>query len=393
MRLRLGGLSDADVTEFVRRAGGRRRRAAPELAEAIGELTDGNAFLRLRAVARAGRDRSRRGGRRPIRLTRSLERAGHARQRARGRQPAALAPGAEDHRRARADGRGRRRSSGWTSIRRAAGLPEPELLAVLDEAVHSGMIEELPSRRLAYRFTHELVRRALYDRLSGVRRAELHLRVGEALERADARSGRALADLAHHFAAAAPFDGAEARRRVQRPRGARGDRGAGLRRGGRAAAHRARPRDRPPARRAPRRSSSSAMASHRAGKALDALGRVPGGGGHRARAGRRRAAGAGRHRLRGCVLASGHADQGAVALLEEAAAALGDVSSELRVGLLGGLARALDFQGERERGAIVRTSAVDDGPAAGGSRGPGQDARARPTGRGARARWRRSSRC
>ena len=71
------------------------------------------------------------------------------------------------------------------------------------------MIEELPSRTLAYRFTHELVRRALYDRLTGVRRAELHLRVGEALERADGRSGRALADLAHHFAAAAPLGGAQ----------------------------------------------------------------------------------------------------------------------------------------------------------------------------------------
>ena len=46
------------------------------------------------------------------------------------------------------------------------------------------MIEALPSRRLQYRFTHELVRRSLYDGLSPVRRAELHLRVGEALERA-----------------------------------------------------------------------------------------------------------------------------------------------------------------------------------------------------------------
>ena len=46
----------------------------------------------------------------------------------------------------------------------------------------------------------------------------------------------------------------------------------------------------------------------------------------------------------------GIADQGAVELLEEAATALGDERSELRVGLLGGLARALDFQGEHERG-------------------------------------------
>src|SRR5204862_1119269 len=60
-------------------------------------------------------------------------------------------------------------------IRRAAGLREPELLAALEGAVRSGMIEEFPSHGLAWRFTHELVRRALYDRLSGARRAELHL--------------------------------------------------------------------------------------------------------------------------------------------------------------------------------------------------------------------------
>ena len=45
-------------------------------------------------------------------------------------------------------------------------------------------------------------------------------------------------------------------------------------------------------------------------------------------------------------------------LLEKAATALGDGSSELRVGLLAGLARSLDFRGDHERGAIVRTNAI-----------------------------------
>ncbi len=85
-------------------------------------------------------------------------------------------------------------------MRPAARLAEAELLTALDEAVRSGMVEEVPSRRLAYRFTHELVRRALYDRLTGLRRAELHLAVGQALEADEDRSPRALADLAHHFA-------------------------------------------------------------------------------------------------------------------------------------------------------------------------------------------------
>ena len=70
------------------------------------------------------------------------------------------------------------------------------------------MIEEVPSQRLAYQFTHELVRRALYDRMPGLRRAELHLSVAEALERAHgAGESRGLAELAHHFYAAAPVDG------------------------------------------------------------------------------------------------------------------------------------------------------------------------------------------
>ena len=54
----------------------------------------------------------------------------------------------------------------------------------------------------------------------------------------------------------------------------------------------------------------------------------------------------------------GVASRDAVELLEEALAAVGDESDELRIGLLAGLARALDFQGERERGAIVRENAV-----------------------------------
>jgi DNA-binding CsgD family transcriptional regulator/tetratricopeptide (TPR) repeat protein len=48
----------------------------------------------------------------------------------------------------------------------------------------------------------------------------------------------------------------------------------------------------------------------------------------------------------------------AVELLEEAIAALGEGDDELRVSLLAGLARALDFQGERERGALVRGDGV-----------------------------------
>jgi DNA-binding CsgD family transcriptional regulator/tetratricopeptide (TPR) repeat protein len=52
-------------------------------------------------------------------------------------------------------------------------------------------------------------------------------------------------------------------------------------------------------------------------------------------------------------------DQGAAELLQEAAAALGDEPSTLRVGLLSGLARALDLRGEQTRGVIVRADAIN----------------------------------
>ena len=95
VRLRLAGLSDDDVGEFLRRAaGGDAGVGPPELARAIGELTGGNAFLVCelwRALVETGivevvdgthpADPAAGGAR-------------HARERARGRQPAALAPGA-----------------------------------------------------------------------------------------------------------------------------------------------------------------------------------------------------------------------------------------------------------------------------------------------------------
>src|SRR5262249_32805100 len=88
--------------------------------------------------------------------------------------------------------------------------PRETLTSSLEEAVASGTIEELPGQRLAYRFSHELVRRALYDRLSALRKAESHLRVAEALERVHAGiTDAVLLELAHHFTVAAPVGGDE----------------------------------------------------------------------------------------------------------------------------------------------------------------------------------------
>ena len=342
IRLGLEGLSGDDVAEFVRSAGGEdldpRLR---ELAHAIRELTDGNAFL-VCELWRALEETGELGSPESVRevVSQRLSR---------------LAPGTSDLLELAATAGA---EFELDMVRRAAGLGEPELLAALDEAVRSGMIEEVPSRGLACRFTHELVRRALYDRLSGPRRAELHLRVGEALERGSGRSARTIADLAHHFASAAPFGGtaraveynllaaraataalafdeAAARLRTALALGIEG------------------PEERLEL------SLELGHVSHRGGKSLDAL------------AAFRAAAEIARdlddaHGLARAATGyeeacwrPGMTDQGAVEILEEAAIVLGDEDSSLRVGLLGGLARALDFQGQHERGEIIRTNAVD----------------------------------
>jgi DNA-binding CsgD family transcriptional regulator/tetratricopeptide (TPR) repeat protein len=357
VRLRLAGLSDEEVGEFVRHAGEDDLDAGPpELVHAIGELTGGNPFLVCelwRALVETQLVEVVDGA---IRLTGPLTQLGtpESVREVVSQRLSRLAPGTTEVLELTATAGA---EFELDIVRGAAGLAEPELLAVLDEAVRSGMIEELPSRTLSYRFTHELVRRALYDRLTGVRRAELHLRVGEALERAKGRSGRALADLAHHFAAAAPLDGA--RRGVEYNVLAAQAATDAL--AFDEAASRLRTalelRIESLAERAEVYLELGTV-SHRAGKDLDALDAF------RATTDIARELGDGALLARAAVgyedacWAPGIADQGAAELLEEAAAALGDESSELRVGLLSGLARALDYQGDHERGAIVRTNAV-----------------------------------
>jgi DNA-binding CsgD family transcriptional regulator/tetratricopeptide (TPR) repeat protein len=342
VRLRLTGLSGGEVAEFVRRAaGGDLGSELRELAEGIHDLTKGNPFLVCelwRAFVETG----------------AVDGSPESVREVVSQRLSRLSPATSDLLELAA-------TAGTEFelevMRGAAGLGESELLAALDEAVRSGMLEEVPSPGLAYRFTHELVRRALYDRLSGMRRAELHLRVGEALEGPAGQSGRTLADLAHHFAAASPFGGST--------RGVEYNLLAARAASSALAFDEAATRLRTsldlgiadPQRRADV-FLELGEASHRAGRALDALEAF------------RAAAEIGEELRDARLLARaaigfenacwrpGLADQGAVELLEKAATALGDDTSVLRVGLLGGLARALDFQGDFKRAAVVRTSAV-----------------------------------
>ena len=357
VRLRLSGFSGDEVTEFVRRAaGGDLGTGPPELAQVIGNLTEGNAFLVCELWRALVETQFVEIGDATITLTRPVTDLGtpDSVREVVSQRLSRLAPGTTELLELAA-------TAGTEfeldTVRRAAGLGEPELLAALDEAHSSGMIEELSSRTLAYRFTHELVRRALYDRASGLRRAELHLRIGEALESAEDRSGRALADLAYHFAAAAPFGGGA--RGVEY--NVRAGRAAGAALAFDEAADRLQTALELGIEKLPERAEvllELGTARHRAGKSLEALEAF------------RAAADISRELQNGDLLAQaaigyeeacwrpGIVDPRPVELLEEAVAALGDESSEIRVRVLGGLGRALDLRGDHERGAIVRTSAI-----------------------------------
>jgi DNA-binding CsgD family transcriptional regulator/tetratricopeptide (TPR) repeat protein len=181
--------------------------------------------------------------------------------------------------------------------------------------------------------------------------------VGEALEADGTASDRALADLAHHFGVAAPVGGAE-RAIDYNLRAARAasaalafdDAGMRLR-----TAIDIGIEDRPQRAQA---LLDLGSASHRAGGATDAQAAFA--------AAAEIARGLGSSELLAeaaigyeeACWRPGLASRDAVNLLEEALERIGAENDELRVGLLAGLARALVFEGEPERGALVRGNAV-----------------------------------
>src|SRR4051812_24858976 len=361
VRLRLGGLSAAEIAEFVERAvGGAPGPDASALGQALRDLTGGNAFLMtelwrtlletetLPLVTGEGE-----GG---ARLTEALADLGSpegVRELVSQRLDRLTAATTALLELAAVAG-----SEFDLAVVARAGVPEADLHGAVEQAVAHGMIEEVPARRLAYRFTHELVRRALYDRMARLRRAGLPLRVGGALEHAHAAGGsRGLAELAHHFGEAVPVDGP--RRAV----------GYALLAG--AAALETLAFDEAEARfhaalelgiDDPRRRAETQLelgaARFRAGRSDDAMKAF------------RAAAQIARelddpHMLTTAAVGfeeacwrPGIADAGAVELLQEASRALGDEDSELRVMLLAGLGRAHSFVGDHAASQVVREQAT-----------------------------------
>ena len=87
----------------------------------------------------------------------------------------------------------------------ASERPEADVLRALDEAVAARLVDEVAGVGVRFTFAHALIRETLYDELSLNRRIRLHRRIALALETLTTTEDQAaLAELAHHFAMAAP---------------------------------------------------------------------------------------------------------------------------------------------------------------------------------------------
>ena len=84
-----------------------------------------------------------------------------------------------------------------------AGNAPEEIAEELESAIAAQVIHESPAAVGQYGFAHALIREAIYEQISLTRRAQLHRRIGEAIEGAvgDAAQQRA-GSLAYHFSAA-----------------------------------------------------------------------------------------------------------------------------------------------------------------------------------------------
>jgi len=90
----------------------------------------------------------------------------------------------------------------------AQGTDEATMLEALEPALICGVVVEAGTTLGQHRFSHALVRDALYDDLSGVGRARLHAQVAEALE-VRQRGDEGAAEIAHHLFLARQIVGAE----------------------------------------------------------------------------------------------------------------------------------------------------------------------------------------
>ena len=363
IRVSVGGLSGGEVAEFVRLAAG--VEPAEDVTAAIWELTEGNAFLVTELWRELVDSDAVEIGATGVRLVRPIGEIGTpetVREVVSQRLARLEPPTAEMLELAAIAGS----EFELAVVRLALPLSEATLLDAVDEATRCGLLLEAPGRGLGYRFAHELVRRSVSDRLSAARRAESHLRVAEALEQMPARgeTRARLAALAHHYAHAAPVGGGA--RAIDYNLLAAESATASLA-FDEAAEHLRTALDIGISDPCEQASAYLELgrASHRAGRALEALGAF----GEAARLAR--ALGDAELLAQAAIgfeeacWRPGIHDAGSIELLVEATAASDERNTDLRVRLFGGLARALDFVGHYERAEAARAEAIRMARAAG----------------------------
>jgi DNA-binding CsgD family transcriptional regulator len=206
-RLLLGGLDQRDVASFVALVAGVQPSA--ELVAALHRQTDGNPFFVAEVVRLlASEDRLHAG------VAESTRLAGGLPEGVKAVVAERLGRLSEDCQRVLEVAAVLGRDFELRALQPASGLEPGRLLGLLEEAEAARVVTAVPRELGRWRFTHALVREVLYDGLPAARRVGLHGCVGEALQAVyDADPGSHLAELAHHFVAAAP--GGQVGRAVQ----------------------------------------------------------------------------------------------------------------------------------------------------------------------------------
>jgi DNA-binding SARP family transcriptional activator len=197
-QIALGGLSAADVAEYVRLSTG--IEPPPALIEALHAETEGNPLFvseTVQLLAAEGRVDDADAhvrippgvhaviGRRVERLSRPCR--------------AVLVPASVMG-----------REFGLDALAELGELGHDELIELLNEAMAERVLDDVPGAPGRVRFDHQLIRDTLYYQLTGARRMQLHKAVGEALEAVYSSEPEPhLAELAQHFVAAAAIGTAD----------------------------------------------------------------------------------------------------------------------------------------------------------------------------------------
>jgi hypothetical protein len=202
-RISLRGFNEVEIARFMEAAAG--TAPPPALVARVHERTEGNPFFVgeiVRWLVESGKLDS---GGTDVVIPDGV-RAAVARHLGRLSEPcAAMLRGASGFgREFRAD-----------AVARASGL-EPTILAeLLGEALAARLIGDVPDRPGRYRFAHAITRDTLYEAMPPPHRANIHLKLAEALEAVTAtETDPPLAELSAHFQAANDRRGVQYARRA-----------------------------------------------------------------------------------------------------------------------------------------------------------------------------------